>query len=340
MQTANAIADTSLVPLPYTDNKSAKAPGDPLATAAESTSSSSAASSSTDTAASAPVPSTATAYAIASTAAPTSVEPPRLSASLSALNQRFLAGNGAMQQFFAKLSKSAMSSPAANAPNPKAHQSFSSEQTYRSLRFENQLSLQLTTQEGDDIKVHLYSAASSQHYQAQVNSTQLKSDTQRQTAQAHNQFSFYVEGDLNAQELTAIEDYVQSLSQAVSSFFSNDLDSAVQALANAPMDGQQIARVDFSLQSKAVATYVRTAQSFSGLAPQTPAWQKLDQYFTEVLMQQSQQPPAWQNHFLEQLLPTLDWYQQSAKASAKPPGTPVEPSSSSTTVKSAAQPLE
>ena len=297
MQAASAIADNPLVSIPLNEKKT------PIATPNEA-----------DETTAAPTTESATAITLIST--PTSIEPPRLSESLSALNKQFLAGNSAMQKFFAQLSKPAWLTAPASAPSPLKPSTdlFSSEQTYRSQRFENQLSLQLTTKEGDHISVRLFSAANAQQSSSQINSADKLISTQRDASQTQTSFSYAVEGELNAQELTAIDDYVQSLSQAVSSFFNDDLDAAVQALANASLDTQQISSVDFRLQSKAIATYTRTYQAGSGIPPQTPAWQKLDQYFNEVLMQQTKLPKAWEKPFIEQLLPILDWYQINANA--------------------------
>jgi hypothetical protein len=294
MQTASAVADTPIASMPFIEKKTEAVPSEPIISAPVNT-------------ASGPITLSAP---IELTVAPTAVELPRLSASLNALNQVFLAGNGAMQQFFSKLSTPTFLTNSSSNNSAAATKPFSSEQIVHKQRFENQLSLKLMTKEGDQIRVHLFSAASAQQYKAQVSSANLQISEQQQTSQTQTQFSFYVEGDLNAEELSAIDDYTRLLSAAVNSFFHQDLDSAVRALTHAQIDGQQIASVDFSLRSKAVATYTRTYQTLSGIPPQTPAWQQLDQYFNDVLIQQAQLPPSWQNPFLEHLLATLDEYQQ------------------------------
>ncbi len=183
----------------------------------------------------------------------------------------------------------------------------STEETYSNRRFENQLSLQLTTQEGDQIQLHLFSVGNQAQYRHQDNNGL----QQAQLTQTFSNIQFSLEGDLNTDELAAINYYILQLSQAVDNFFNADLSSAVQALANANMNEQQISAVDFSLQSKAVAFYqnTQTYQTKAAIPAQIPAWQKLDRYFNDVLAQQDKLPKAMQSQFFEQLLTTLNWYQ-------------------------------
>ncbi len=190
----------------------------------------------------------------------------------------------------------------------------SSEETYSNRRFENQLSLQLTTKEGDQVQLHLFAAGNQEKYRLQNNNGL----QQTQLTQTFSNIQFCLEGDLNADELTAINDYVLQLSQAVDNFFNADLSSAVQALANANLNEQQISAVDFSLQSKAVAYYqnTQTYQTKPAIPAQIPAWQKLDHYFNDVLTQQAKLPKAMQSQLFEQLLTTLDWYQDQQNTQA------------------------
>jgi hypothetical protein len=228
---------------------------------------------------------------------------PSLSASINALHQQFDTGNSSMQQFFAQL------------PPPKpliSSQKPIAEQTYSSQSLLNQLNLQLTTKDGDKISVNLLAGSN----RAQFHSQDASGIKNANISEQFNQFNFSVEGDLSDQELNDINDFMQQLTQAVGSFFSGDLSSAVKTLSNMNMDGQHISAVDFSLQSQAIATY-KTTQTFQqkpAIPAQVPAWQKMDDYFNDVLTQQQLLPKHLQSQFLEQLLPTLDWYQSQVHA--------------------------
>lgn len=222
-----------------------------------------------------------------------------LSASIRHLQNRFIEGSSGLTRFF-----NAITPP----PLPTGGQPLTQTQQV-SQRIEQQLSMQITTKAGDQVQLHL-SLHNRSDGLKQVDDQTTSTATQI-TAQTSLDFTFSVTGDLNAEEQQAISAWVNQLTETVDSFFAVDLPAAVQALGQMSFDTQQIASSYVNLQARAVATYT-TTQTYQ-LAPPAPqktsAWQAVDQFFTQVLTQSQQLPSFVQDQFLQQLLPTLDWYQ-------------------------------
>ena len=75
------------------------------------------------------------------------------------------------------------------------------------------------------------------------------------TSKSQLRISFQVEGDLNADELAAIQSVVEQAAELATDFFAGDLPEAFAAAAALDIDGSQLARVGLKLSLREQGTY-------------------------------------------------------------------------------------
>lgn len=133
--------------------------------------------------------------------------------------------------------------------------------------------LEIHTQEGDTITLNFASksAVSVQDLQAGDGTTQL-SGTDIQ-AFSKSRVTISVQGDLNADELKAVQDLVGQVNQLADGFFSGDINAALSQAGGLSFDGSQLA--DYSLNLALKQTFEAYGLSLSLPPPaaesQTPA---------------------------------------------------------------------
>jgi hypothetical protein len=75
------------------------------------------------------------------------------------------------------------------------------------------------------------------------------------TSRSQTKISFQVEGNLNADELAAIQSVVEQAAELATDFFAGDLPEAFAAAAALDIDGSQLARVGLKLSLREQGTY-------------------------------------------------------------------------------------
>lgn len=164
-----------------------------------------------------------------------------------------------------------------SALNISASERFSSAESF---------SLTLQTKEGDNVTINFSNQAS---FQASIAGTRNQNGSAAsislETSSSSN-FRFSVEGDLNEDEQTAINNLVKELSGIADSFFSGNVQDAFNNAADFKLDGSQLASIDFKLSQN--QSYSRTAayesiQQLSEPAQLTKALQPLREGLKEQL---------------------------------------------------------
>lgn len=138
------------------------------------------------------------------------------------------------------------------------------------FRQTSEASITIMTQEGDLVEVS-YSAfmqeSSTQNYTADQQGSAYSYDYSRQNSAI---FQFSVQGDLDAEEQQAINDFLNNTADIASQFFKGDVQSAFNAAMELGFDSEEIKSfsLDFQQSSYAevVETYQRTEQMINPLA--------------------------------------------------------------------------
>lgn len=142
---------------------------------------------------------------------------------------------------------------------PAAEVSIASEMSYRR---EDYSQIQMTTQEGDVVKLNLYALnASAQGEAASMSENGLTYSRYESSSQSFA-FDFSVEGDLNDDELEAIQDMMESVAKVSDLFYDGDVAGALQKGFDMGFDASQLASFSMTLQtsqtmksSQAVSAY-------------------------------------------------------------------------------------
>nr|WP_240545040.1 DUF5610 domain-containing protein [Ectothiorhodospira shaposhnikovii] len=130
------------------------------------------------------------------------------------------------------------------------------------------LELTLTTREGDKVTIQFQSATDIQArggMRGDGNQSMQWLDVSRAEQSGYR---FSVQGDLNAQELEAIENLVRDVSNLANEFFNGDVQKAFEMVPDLRFDGSQLASMDLSMtrveQYSAAARYQQTQQIEEG----------------------------------------------------------------------------
>src|SRR6185369_16803420 len=126
--------------------------------------------------------------------------------------------------------------------------------------------LSIVTQEGDVVRLRIkvrdsLDAAASDATGDSTQVAQLSVDSR-----SSMKISFHVDGDLNADELAAIQDVVQQVGALADQFFAGDVPAAFAAAQDLNIDSWQLAKVGLRLSVRESVTY-----SGPALAASTPA---------------------------------------------------------------------
>src|SRR6185369_11865822 len=129
--------------------------------------------------------------------------------------------------------------------------------------------LSIVTQEGDVVRLRIkvrdsLDAAASDATGDSTQVAQLSVDSR-----SSMKISFHVDGDLNADELAAIQDVVQQVGALADQFFAGDVPAAFAAAQDLNIDGSRLAKVGLRLSMRESVTY--SGPALSAPAPSTPA---------------------------------------------------------------------
>jgi hypothetical protein len=140
--------------------------------------------------------------------------------------------------------------------------------------------LELTTQDGDKISLHI---RDSSHFQASASEHQKN----QQSSRAHG-LSFSVEGHLSQEEKQAIEELMQQVSDISGAFFNQDFDSALDLASQLQFDNTQIANLSLKLNQKThTETHIHTHQP--NIAKQLALLQETTQGVRDFLQHANEQ---------------------------------------------------
>ena len=133
----------------------------------------------------------------------------------------------------------------------------SSSQSYRREDFST---MKVTTQEGDVVSINLYALNRSEASDSfSVSDDGMTYSRYQSTSQAFA-FDFSVEGDLNDDELAAIQEMMQSAGEVSDLFFSGDVSGALQKGFDMGFDASQLANFSMTLQTTQT---MKTSQAVS-----------------------------------------------------------------------------
>lgn len=146
--------------------------------------------------------------------------------------------------------------------NPVSEQSKSTSfnaQNYYKL--ENGASYEIKTAEGDVIKLTYnsqYQSSEQFSYNKDGNDESFSYSSSQSSSQA---YSFSVEGDLNEDEVAAINELMSDLQEVSNEFFNGSLDEAFEQAKNLNLDSPQLVAMSMNLQQTEVRASVREYQT-------------------------------------------------------------------------------
>ena len=132
-------------------------------------------------------------------------------------------------------------------------------------------SLYIKTQEGDVVRLKFrtndtvsFRSSHAENENGEVSELTLKTSSA-------TKLSVRVKGDLNAEELAAIQDTIEQASALAENFFAGDVAAAFEGAAALDIDGGQLARVKLKLKTMEQMTYSsRSVGSRASMAKRTP----------------------------------------------------------------------
>lgn len=138
--------------------------------------------------------------------------------------------------------------------------------------------MEIHTQEGDVVTLSFSARTAVTYSSAQVSDGTTQISSSELTVASRSRLSVQVEGDLNAEELTAIDDLVDQVSQLTDAFFAGDVDAALAQATRFSYDGTQLADYTIDLKFKqsfygytAAAMPATTAPANESATPDTTA---------------------------------------------------------------------
>lgn len=175
----------------------------------------------------------------------------------------------------------------------------------------NSFSFSLTTQEGDKVTI---SSVSQFGQAASVSGNGF--GFYQQQAQG---FSFQVEGDLNENELAALNDLLGQVNDMSELFYSGDLDGAFDAALALEFDAQEIAGFALDLRqtlvTKVRTTYGQPATETSPVRQQMQPFTQLAEQIEQALDRAKEflQPLTLLNDLMEQTAPGFEHQERAGK---------------------------
>ena len=166
------------------------------------------------------------------------------------------------------------------SPSAKGLQAAASIEKYQNTyAYSQTMSMSLTTQEGDTVKVdfrQLYAQYQEYKHQqsAEVGPKGARMFESKEALEAtafEEQFGFSVEGNLNENELKAVFDVFEQVDSLANEFYGGNIEAALQKAQDLNVDFGQIKNMSLDLQkSEARSTSYQQAAAYKGVA-QTPA---------------------------------------------------------------------
>ena len=136
--------------------------------------------------------------------------------------------------------------------------SFNAQNYYK---LENGASYEIKTAEGDVIKL-TYNSQFSSSEQLSYNKSEAGESLSYSSSQSSSQaYSFSVEGDLNEDEVEAINELMSDLQEVSNEFFNGSLDEAFEQAKNLNLDSPQLVAMSMNLQQTEVRASVREYQT-------------------------------------------------------------------------------
>lgn len=122
-------------------------------------------------------------------------------------------------------------------------------------RTSNSFEFELTTQEGDVVKIQAMSDYAS--YQEAFSAKSGNSEGYASYSEQNNRsgFNLLVEGDLNDEEMAAIESLMSQVNDLADEFYTGDLGTAFDMAMNLTSDADQIAQFSLDLKQSQVSAY-------------------------------------------------------------------------------------
>ena len=123
--------------------------------------------------------------------------------------------------------------------------------------------MKVTTQEGDVVSINLYSLNQSDTSESISLSDEGLSFSRYESSSQAFAFDFSVEGDLNDDELAAIQTMMQSAGEVSDLFFSGDVSGALQKGFDMGFDASQLANFSMTLQTSQTAKTSQAVSAYS-----------------------------------------------------------------------------
>ena len=139
------------------------------------------------------------------------------------------------------------------------------------------LDLQITTQEGDTIKVNLSRDEKTGKYTAQIQNASGSAEVSQQTHELNQNFSLSVKGDISDAELSAVKDLLTGVKGVADQFFNGNSQAALQAGLNLGYDTSTIASFSLNLNENKTSTVTKAYQEVSALNDNTNTGQNNSQ---------------------------------------------------------------
>ncbi len=133
---------------------------------------------------------------------------------------------------------------------------FEFEQSYQ--RQKNSFSFDLVTQEGDKVTIRAMSDLEIQEQAFSIENEGGSISAQSYSENYTSGFSFSVNGDLNEDEMTAIEDLLGQVNNLADEFYEGDLGTAFDMALELDSDEDQIAQFSLNLRQQQVSAYQYT----------------------------------------------------------------------------------
>ncbi|WP_105170374.1 DUF5610 domain-containing protein [Pseudoalteromonas sp. T1lg24] len=128
-------------------------------------------------------------------------------------------------------------------------------------QLDNGASFEIKTAEGDIIKLTYNSQFSSSEQLSYNKSEEGESLSYSSTQSSSQAYSFSVEGDLNEDEVAAINELMSELQEVSNEFFNGSLDEAFEQAKNLNLDSPQLVAMSMNLQQTEVRASVREYQT-------------------------------------------------------------------------------
>ena len=125
------------------------------------------------------------------------------------------------------------------------------------------LELEITTRDGDTLKLLLSRDEQSGQYVAQINGPDGKASYAEQIYQLNNDFSLSVSGNLDEEELGAIKDLLLGVKGVAEEFFNGDAEAALEAGMNLGYDTGEIAAFSLKLDENRSSSLTQAYQEVS-----------------------------------------------------------------------------